>query len=231
MKLQTILCGIAKIVDTIMAIEPEDKSNLEVVKETIAVAITGSADYVDQVLAKFFVGPDSIFTGKVALLDANIFKEVSGLSIDFNGDGTNDMSIDQTALNLNGTIKKGVATTYIVLRNICATIMLIALLFAGIRILVTSNIPTKKSRWLEIMQDWLIGMGLLVFSHVIMVVVFYMSDMLVEALSKELFGTGRIVLSTYDAKPYKCFWLRVNCYFGNVWLYGMAYRIFCNSIF
>lgn len=127
-------------------------------------------------VSQFFVGPDTIFSGSVELLDANIFNTT-----------TTDLLSD---LNLMGTIKKGIAVTYKTLRDICGYIMLAGLIFTGIRILISSNIPSKKMQWLMLLEDWLMGMFLLIFSHVIMVVVFWISDTIVAALAKGFFGFG-----------------------------------------
>ena len=88
------------------------------------------------------------------------------------------------------TIRNAIAGIYVVLRNICGIIMLAGLIFTGIRILLSSNIPTKKTQYLMLIQDWLIGMALLIFSHIIMIGIFYISDTLVNALSLSIMGIG-----------------------------------------
>ena len=104
--------------------------------------------------------------GDIKSFNANIFDYADG--------GDKDILTNVT---------KAVAKFYVILRNICAIIMLAGLIFTGIRILLSSNIPTKKTQYLMLLQDWLIGMALLIFSHIIMILVFEMSDALVEALS------------------------------------------------
>jgi len=150
-------------------------------------------------LQQLFIGPDTIFSGNVRILDANIF-EVENFSNPtdfltmFNSVGTVNGLASATApgYDLIVSLKEGIATVYKALRDICGYIMLAGLIFTGIRILLSSNIPTKKTQYLMLLQDWLIGMVLLIFSHVIMVGVFYISDTLVEALSMELNGVGGI---------------------------------------
>lgn len=168
-------------------------------------------------LGKIFIGPDTIFAGGVSLLNANIFKaedsfELFDEDIDVEiGDGTlanmgesalegtvDDLgeSVENAVTtvvyggNLAGTLKRGIATTYVVLRNICAMIMLAGLIFTGIRVLVTSNNPSKKAQWLQLVYDWLIGMVLLIFSHVIMYGIFWISDEITVALKDSLIGFG-----------------------------------------
>lgn len=161
---------------------------------------TDALNDISTALNQLFIGPDTIFAGKVRILDANIFEVESFTSpTDFfdtiisSGlvENVNELS-DATSpgYDLIVNLKQGIATVYRVLRNICGYIMLAGLIFTGIRILVSSNIPTKKTQYLMLLQDWLIGMVLLIFSHVIMVGVFYISDTLVEALSLSLNGVG-----------------------------------------
>lgn len=88
------------------------------------------------------------------------------------------------------TVRKTIAGIYVTLRNICALIMLAGLIFTGIRILVTANIPTKRTQYLMLLQDWLMGMILLVFSHIIMIGIFYISDTLVNAVALSTSGFG-----------------------------------------
>lgn len=170
-------------------------------------------------VSKVFVGPDSIFSGKVMLFNANIFKarDLKEISSDYkNKDEENDLdeatvkekvkNIVDTAGNIandtstvtsNGyyllvRLKQIISKIYVIMRNICATIMLAGLIYTGIKILVYSNIPGKKGEWLKYLQDWCIGLVLLVFSHIIMIGVLEISDRLVTALSNGLGGFGGI---------------------------------------
>lgn len=187
-------------------------------KTDVLATINKKGQSVANILLKdIFIGPDTIFSGGVALFDANIFEATT--SIDFIdedidveiGDGTlantaedgiegvvddagesieNIVTTSYYGGNLAGTIKRGIATTYVILRNICAMIMLAGLIFTGIRVLVTSNNPSKKAQWLQLVYDWLMGMVLLIFSHVIMYGIFWISDTITDALSDTLMGFG-----------------------------------------
>lgn len=113
-------------------------------------------------------------SGQIKSFNANIFDYADG--------GSTDILTNVT---------KAVAKFYVILRNICAIIMLAGLIFTGIRILLSANIPTKKTQYLMLLQDWLIGMALLIFSHIIMILVFELCDALVGALSVSM-GSGSI---------------------------------------
>lgn len=125
-------------------------------------------------LNQWFIGPDTIFSGGIPSLNANIFKA---------GERSED--------DILTDVSSAVAKFYVMLRNVCAVIMLAGLIFTGIRILLSANIPTKKTQFLMLLQDWLIGMGLLIFSHIIMILVFEISDSITDALSKSI-GEGSI---------------------------------------
>lgn len=156
----------------------------EEIGETIGTVLVNGLDLH---FSRIFIGPDTIFSGQIEMLDANIFKVDTALNI--GDDSFNFGEVFQDS-NLIGTIKVGIASTYVTLRNLAALIMLGGLIFSGIRILVSSNIPTQKQEWLRILQDWVIGMALLIFSHVIMVTIFWISDKLTEGLSRSLYGFG-----------------------------------------
>lgn len=125
-------------------------------------------------LMDWFIGPDTIFSGRIPSLNANIFKAQNRAETDILKD-----------------VSEAVAKFYVILRNIAAIVMLAGLLYTGIQILLSSNIPTKKTQYLMLLQDWLIGMALLIFSHVIMILIFEMTDSIVNALSVTI-GEGSI---------------------------------------
>lgn len=121
---------------------------------------------IDVIMGQLFIGPDTIFKGNIASFNANIFKNANRGSTD-----------------ILTKVTKAVAKFYVILRDICAVIMLGGLIFTGIRILLSSNIPTKKTQYLMLLQDWIMGLALLIFSHVIMIFIFEMCDAITTALS------------------------------------------------
>lgn len=146
--------------------------------EGIGTVISEICDGTSTLADTILVGPDTIFSGNVGILDANIFN----VTVSNNG-------IIQNS-NVLGSIKEGIAETYVIVRNICAILMLAGLIFTGIRILVSANLPNKKAEWMRYLQDWLIGIVLLIFSHIIMIIIFYVSDTIVAGLRASMFGNG-----------------------------------------
>lgn len=99
------------------------------------------------------------------------------------------------ALNVTWQIKRAISSMYIVLRNLAASIMLAGLIFIGIKILASSNHPQKKAQWTMYLTDWVVGLALLIFMHVMMIGIFYVSDTVTEILASVMFGTGGLNFS------------------------------------
>lgn len=158
-------------------------------------------------LSQIFIGPDTIFAGDVLMLNANIFRDISILDSKSISDALKGMGLAvQPGSDMVMAVRQSIANIYVTLRNICGYIMLAGLIYTGIQILITSNMPTKKTQYLMILQDWLIGMILLIFSHIIMIGVFYVSDTLTNALKLSLGGIGGLnatlvanCLSSFDS--------------------------------
>ena len=153
------------------------------------------------VINMIFIGPDTIFSGQVDMLNANIFDYVEDVETpDYNAENILDSLTTGSMSLARGQSKralyaKTVSRLYIILRNTCALVMLAGLIYTGIRILLSANVPTKKGQYLTILQDWLVGLVLLVFSHLIMILVFKMSDALTKALGLSLNGMGGLMIN------------------------------------
>ena len=145
----------------------------------------GSGD--ENAMKQLFVGPDTIFSGRVKILNANIFSDVEATSALTTISGELSGGIGSETVN---KVRAAIAGVYVILRNICGLVMLCGLLYTGIQILISSNIPTKKTQYLMLIQDWLIGMALLIFSHIIMIFVFYISDAIGDAFESAVGGDG-----------------------------------------
>lgn len=141
----------------------------------------GNTNNLENETEQMFIDPNDVFGGNIGILNANIF---SGLNTSKMPDATNN-------------IVKVVAGMYYVIRNICGLVMLAGLIYTGIRILLSANIPTKKTQYLILLQDWLMGMALLVLSHVLMTGIFYFSDTLTTALSGTFTSSGNLAYDSY----------------------------------
>lgn len=140
-------------------------------------------------VSNIIVGPDTIFRGDIDILNANIFKQYSPNS---NNNSWWDKAVEATTPSLGAQLRKMVSGIYVILRNICAIILLIGLIVVGIKILISTNRAQNRAEWMMMLQDWVVGLALLMFSHIIMTAIFYISDTLVDALKGAL-GNGNFV--------------------------------------
>ena len=136
------------------------------------------------------LSPEAIFVGdNIALVNVNVFEE-------------NTESIQNNEIftlgnkGLVGTIKGAVQDLYLLIRNACAIVMLSALIYIGIRIILSSNNAQEQSKWKERIMDWLKGLVLLVFMHIFLIA----SIELVNNISKVLANmlTSTISLDFYE---------------------------------
>ena len=146
-------------------------------------------DFSGDNISNFLASPEYIFANKYPLLRANLF---SSDTIDVgDGGGVVNTSTLDTAVNGVGTstigyLRKAVAGVYVLLRNVCAVVLLCLLIYTGIRIVLSSSNPQEQSKWKAYLTDWLKAMGLLVFMHLIMITIFNITDKLAQALAESL---------------------------------------------
>lgn len=138
------------------------------------------------ILNNIFIGPDSIFRGDIDLFNANIFNNIDW------GVSWNNVSTKSNSY-MGVKLRSTVAQFYVILRNICAIVMLIGLIYTGIKVLISGNLARGRSEWLIMLQDWLVGLVLLIMGHIIMILIFEISDTLVNALGATL-GENRWIL-------------------------------------
>lgn len=129
----------------------------------------------DKAGANILMSPDKIFANKVTLLNANIFKEDSST-------GTLKDILKKGDTSLAAALKKTVSNIYVLLRNISALILLCLLIYTGIRILLITASPYDQAKWKQALIDWVKALCLLMFMHIILVGVFYISDLLVDTI-------------------------------------------------
>ncbi len=164
-------------------------------------------DSANQAYYNTLMSPDKIFTGEIALLNANIFKAPAA---------ADDITLQELFNRANGTslaaaLKKTVSNVYVILRNICAIVLLCLLIYTGIRILLASASPYEQSKWKQALIDWVKALCLLMFMHFLMVGIFYVSDLIVESLSDALTGSTPLVVMIRNAFSNAKFWDSALC--------------------
>lgn len=99
------------------------------------------------------VTPDRIFSNQIALLDTNIFEPEKPQE----GETTSAVYILQSTIS----------SWYIVLRDIVIVGFLSVLVYVGIKIIISST-AQDKSKYKQMLYDWLIGLCLVFFMHYLM---------------------------------------------------------------
>lgn len=143
-------------------------------------------DYIDGPLGGYTIAdvkltPAEIFAGNVSALDANFFKTES----DHNNElGGSEKSIVEQ-------LKDTVATWYVALRNIAIVGLLSALLYIGIRIVISSS-AGDKAKYKQFFIDWVVALCLIFFMHYIMAFTMTMSETVTDILAGNTTNQGRI---------------------------------------
>ena len=127
-------------------------------------------------LPLYAIGPEQIFSNKIALLDVNFFKP-NDYTAEIMLSGEEMKEQKSIAASLQSTI----AGWYIAIRNLCVVAMFLILIYLGIRIIISSS-TQDKAKYKERIMDWLVGMCLLFFMHYFMGFATTVTDMIVQAL-------------------------------------------------
>ena len=153
----------------------------EVVTDNLPVSglpeVTVVKDYIDTWSGKYGVPdikltPAEIFAGKVSAFDANFFKTSNDHSKELGGE---EKSIVE---KLGNTVAKW----YVALRNIAIVGLLSALLYIGIRIIISSS-NAEKAKYKQFFVDWVVALCLIFFLHYIMAFTMTMSETVTDVLA------------------------------------------------
>lgn len=131
----------------------------------------------------YVVSPEEIFQNKIGLLDVNFFNPNSYDAIEtINNDSTDEQI--STAEKLQPII----ASWYLTLRNFALVVLLVVLLYIGIRI-VTSSAAQDRAKYKEKLSSWIVAICLLFFMHYIMA----FATTIVEAITEGINQFDRTV--------------------------------------
>lgn len=143
-------------------------------------------DYIDGPLGGYTIAdikltPAEIFAGNVSALDANFFKTENDHKQELGG------SSKSIVEKLRGTV----STWYVALRNIAIVGLLSALLYIGIRIVISSS-AGDKAKYKQFFVDWVVALCLIFFMHYIMAFTMTMSETVTDVLAGNTTSQGRI---------------------------------------
>lgn len=102
---------------------------------------------------------------------ANFFNTSDGINADN----------DSYALKSNEILRPVISNVYKYLRNLCVVLMMLVLLYMGIRIIV-SSVSSEQAKYKNMLVDWLVGISLLFLMHYIMSFIMNVNDVIVDML-------------------------------------------------
>lgn len=148
--------------------------------------ITVVKEYIDTFTGKYGVPdikltPAEIFAGNVAAFDANFFKT----------DTDHDQELGGSDKSIVEELRNTVAKWYVALRNIAIVGLLSALLYIGIRIVISSS-AGDKAKYKQFFVDWVVALCLIFFLHYIMAFTMTMSETVTDVLAGQTTSQGRI---------------------------------------
>lgn len=139
-----------------------------------------SADDVSSFLGSFFTDagtdynvpfllftPDNIFSNKIAAFDINFIDPPS------NSGGQETISF---------SLRDTIATWYNALRTLALAVMLVVLVYVGIRMMISSS-ASDKAKYKNMLMDWLIAVCMLFFLHYIMLFTIRVTESLTSIIS------------------------------------------------
>ena len=143
-------------------------------------------------LPVYAISPEEIFQNKIGLLDVNFFNPNEYKDITTEDGQT--ITQESTASKLQATI----SSWYLTLRNFAIVILLIVLLYIGIKI-VTSSASQERAKYKEKLFSWIVALCLLFFMHYIM----SFATTTVEAISEGINTINKPILLTLDLQAIK----------------------------
>lgn len=123
-----------------------------------------------------FITPYDIFFNKFGILDINFFE------------------IDAGEGSIVTTIRTGVANWYYVMRLIASAILLVILIYVGIRMAIAS-VADEKAKYKKMLWDWCCSLALIFVIHYIAIFAIYTNNAIVSALDssfKDINAEGTI---------------------------------------
>lgn len=134
----------------------------------------------------------------VASLGRVLIKNICSISDPDNGEGLNGSiedilfnRVEMTKLDFFNydtggtirTIRENVAIWYTALRNLSTVILLLVLVYVGIR-MATSTVASDEAKYKKMLKDWVVSFVLLFILHYIIILVLSVNNALVEIMSK-----------------------------------------------
>lgn len=215
--LLTIPDGIMHIIDDYMAGSDEFT--------WIQLEFTGGFDY-NASLYNFIISPYDIFTSgtvengkiKLGLLDTNFFRTES---------------VESDTLVSSEVLAPTIGNIYKALRNLAMILMLIILMYIGLKILL-SSVAEQQAKYKQMLIDWLVGFCLLFLMHYIMAFVSNLNELIVNMLANDegdsyYIGISELEGENADGDDSRSTWFDIIEGLGGTSMSDEKYKIFLSN--
>lgn len=110
------------------------------------------------------VTPFHIFFNKIAILDINFF------------------NVNVTGSDVITEIRSGIAAWYYIMRNIAAAILLVVLIYVGIRMAI-STVAQDQAKYKKMLVDWMCSLALIFLLHYVIIFTVHVNSAFISALA------------------------------------------------
>lgn len=131
----------------------------------------------DLYLPTYSISPEEIFQGKILLFNVDFFgkgktiqekKDAEGNTDYYYYMNDNNEEVRTSPQDIGQDLSETISRWYVALRNIGLVMMLIILLYVGIRMLL-STLASDKAKYKQMLTDWFMGIVILFTIHYVMV--------------------------------------------------------------
>lgn len=164
---------------------------------------------------------DAIFFNRVPLFDINFFKfevdhDHSPTGVELSDSEKKVTTPDEDDKTLVMILKKAIAGWYYVFRAISLMLMLVILVYIGVKLAINSA-TKEKALYKKVLMDWVVGMILVFSIHYIMLFMINLNEILVDSLANLRSGVEKLEAYEYGniaraEKPVENDELEVNLY-------------------
>lgn len=195
--------------------KPGSAATEEISEEELSKNMWGASNYFIPALK---YTPQKIFSGLIPALDANFVNPNKW-------DGDTEKQERSIALELRETV----SSWYVSLRNLAVIALMSVLLYVGIRIVISSA-ASEKSKYKQMLVDWLVAMCLIFCLHYIMAFTTTIVDEISSAINGAKESNGNNIAVTVSGSDVKfntdlMGLIRFKMQSNNVW-YKLLYLIF-----
>ncbi len=139
--------------------------------------------------------PEKIFANKVPALDANFINpKVWKVENDADPDEATEQTENMNNHSITQQLHSTIANWYVALRNFAIVALLSVLLYVGIRMIISST-AADKSKYKEMLMQWLVALCILFFLHYIMSFILTVTEMITDGIAA---SSSEIVVKVTD---------------------------------